>query len=114
MSENKQDRFLKEGYKRLFGEEPEPDIDDWQIAALVMEGLDPRVMGEKLAKQCIFRVFNYLPSHKDRKLMESVWFLAESNARAFFWRNLAEEIHRDDMAALEYLEPDGFWGKVGD
>ncbi|MBI2058116.1 MAG: hypothetical protein HYT63_04035 [Candidatus Yanofskybacteria bacterium] len=114
MNQDNRDRYLKEGYRKLFGKEPEPNMNDWQIAALVMEGLDPRVLGERLAKQCIFRVFNYLSTDADRKLMESVWFLAEDNARSFFWPGLHDEVHKDDMAAFEYLEPNGFWSKVGD
>ncbi|MBI2676904.1 MAG: hypothetical protein HYX21_03110 [Candidatus Yanofskybacteria bacterium] len=114
MSQGNRDRYLEEGYRKLFGKEPEPGMNDWQIAALVMEGLDPRVLGAKLSKQCIFRVFNYLLQDVDEDLIRSVWFLAESNARQFFWPNLPEEIHRDDMAALEYLESSGFWSKVGD
>ena len=112
--ERKRDKFLQEAFEQIFGGEPEDSMSDWQMAELVMEGLDLRILGAKLSKQCIFRVFNYLPQDVDEDLIRSVWFLAESNAREFFWRNLPEEVHRDDMMALEYLEPDGFWNEVGD
>jgi len=114
LSKNKQDKFLKEGYKRLFGKEPEAEMGNWQMAALVMEGLDPIVMGQRLAKQCVFRVFKHIPLDADKSLVESVFFLAESNARQFFWPNLTEEVSKSDMAAYEYLEGEHFWNKIGD
>jgi hypothetical protein len=96
---------LLEAYGKLFKnkQRPQPTMNNWQIAAMVMEGFDPKVLGEDLAKKCIFVVCNHLGRpilDNERDTVEQ----ALHNAREHFWPQLTFEDLACQMSELERLE----------
>ena len=96
-------RVLCDAYLILFYHEPDSAMNDWQVAARVMEGFDLRLMGRELAKRCIFEVCNHLgqpilPSEQD------VVDMALHNGREHFWPHIKFELLLSQMPALEETE----------
>ena len=80
-------------------------MNNWQIAAKVMEGLDLTVVNRNLAKNCIFVVCNHLGqpiSESEHNVVE----MALHEGLKHFWPQIPFEILLSQMPALEKAETD--------
>ncbi|MDD3774299.1 MAG: hypothetical protein PHW50_03415, partial [Patescibacteria group bacterium] len=50
----------KMAYQKISGHEPDPILQDWQLAQYVLDNFNYNLLGEDLAKKFVFEVTNYL------------------------------------------------------
>jgi hypothetical protein len=92
---------LTEAYRKTFGWEP-GDMADWQIAERLMDNFNVPLLGEGLAKQCIFRIVNHI-HYPDRETTTRIVLRAEGFASEL-WDELPDEPHMAEIAHLENRE----------
>lgn len=93
------DQILKDGYTKIAGHEPNSDMKDSELARWLMDNWDPRLTGEDLAKECLFRIINHtiFPTPEiTREIVE----MAESRIGELI--DIGE--HDPHMAFVEVLE----------
>lgn len=95
------DQTLCDAYLVLFGKDPHPVLNNWQIAAMVMEAFDLPVMGKELAKKCILVICNHLKSTSEAE--QDVVEMALHSGR-HFWPQIPFEVLLSHMPALEETE----------
>lgn len=93
------DQSLGQAYEVIFGFSPSEKIEDWQIAELLINNFNVRLLGEDLAKEVIFQVVNHT-FYPDQETTTRIVGRAESLASELF-NNISDEPH---MAELEWLE----------
>ncbi len=96
------DQTLSRAYKIIFEAEPESGAKDWQIAEKLLGRFDIRKLGEKLAKECIHKIVNYI-SYPDRETTTRIVGRAEGLASEL-WDDLPDEVHMADLERKEYWE----------
>ena len=96
-------KVLCEAYEKLFGRCSDLTMNIWQIAAMVMEGLDMRILGRDLTRKCLFAVCNHL-GEPISNYEKDIYEVAIHNGREYFWRHIPFEVLPSQMLALEEME----------
>ena len=96
------DQTLDRAYKIIFEAEPEAGVKDWQIAEKLLGRFNVSKLGEKLAKECIHEIVNYI-SYPDKETTTRIVGRAEGLASEL-WDELPDEPHMAELERLEYLK----------
>lgn len=99
------DATLQLAYGKLWPSTDLP-IADWLMAEAILERFSVRVLGECLAKECIFRIVNHL-EYPSQDVCTRIVLRAEGFASEL-WDDLPDEPH---MAELERKEYQHFYTK---
>lgn len=95
------DQTLSRAYKIIFETEPEPGMENWQIAEKLLDRFSVPKLGEELAKECIFRIVNHV-RYPDRETTVRIVGRAEGFASEL-WDELPDEPHMAEIERLEHL-----------
>lgn len=96
------DQALSQAYKILLDRYPDNDMPEWMVASEVTNKWDTRLLGEDLARECIFRIVNHTIFPTQDKTREIVG-IAESRATELFPELEGVDPHMDVMAHLERI-----------
>ncbi|GEM_PF-1573402 len=95
------DKTIVKSYTILFGTEPDPKAEEWQIVSEILDHWNVTLLGEDLSKECLFRIINYT-SFPNSELTKSVVGIAEEKITELFpelgWQ---DHVHMDVVAELE-------------
>ncbi|HUO75925.1 MAG TPA: hypothetical protein VMU12_03390 [Candidatus Paceibacterota bacterium] len=91
---------LVRAYELLIGTEPPTEMREWQVAKVIMENWNVPVLGESLAKECVFRIVNHV-IFPTNELTQEVVGAAEDKATELFSELDGIDPHMDVIAHLE-------------
>lgn len=91
---------LSKAYKLLTGTEPAAEMPEWQVAKIISARWDTRVLGEELARECIFRIVNHT-IFPDPEVTREIVGQAEERATELFPELEGVDPHMDVIAHLE-------------
>jgi hypothetical protein len=94
------DAVIRKAYAVIFSRQPDPELSDWEVAESVLDSFNVPLLGEDLAKACIFRIVNHI-EYPDQQTTTRVVGRAEAYA-AELWDDLSDEPHMADLAVKEY------------
>jgi hypothetical protein len=94
------DSILSEAYDLIFSRRPPEHMPDWQLAERILDTFNVPLLGEELARRCIFRIVNHI-EYPDRQTTVRLVGRAESYAGEL-WPDLSDEPHMADIEVKEY------------
>lgn len=98
---------LKQAYRIIFGANPDPKMEDWEIAKEVIspERFDKEELGIALAREVILTIALDPIKFPDRTTEIEIVGEAEYQAKAKnMWPNLPNEVHVADLDRIRYSE----------
>lgn len=95
------DKAIAEAYAKIYNRSPDSEAEEWQAALEIINHWDVPLLGENLAKECLFRIINHTP-FPDEVLTKSIVGVAEEKILELFpelgWQ---DHVHIDVVANLE-------------
>jgi hypothetical protein len=91
---------LARAYTIIFGTEPAPELQEWEVAKAVLDKWNVPALGEELAKECIFRIVNNT-DFPSQEITAEIVGTAEDKATELFSELEGLDPHMDVIAHLE-------------
>lgn len=95
------DNTLKEAYRVMHQADAPDAVSDWEFAQELLAEWNVPLLGEDLAKRCLFQLINHIPKESDETKMREIIGAAEEKLPELFPEIGLKD---PDMHVAEWLE----------